>query len=218
MTLSRMRGNGLKRLETDIGALLESLPWEELCKVHDVHLTFQAEGLYGVFFESGKYVPGEASKDIFFGSFIWSKYRSVKVVLHRTDTVSFYLGCTHCPVECSAVWFMSMAAFLGGIRNELLNAARKLDPKPTSESLSEVGDWLVVKWHYGRDSAQEFNGAPFNITFKMWCGALARIYVHQQDKTNRLRIEIAQNPNKPLRQAVSEKLNLCCGCKKCSNP
>ena len=217
MSLSPMRGKGVKRLETDIGALLESLPWDELCKIHDVHLTVQVRGLYDIFKKEIKYVPDAYSKDITFGSFNWQQYRSVKVILHQTGTVSFYLSCRHCPVESSAVGFMGMAAFLGGIRNELLNVTRTLDPTLTTVSLEEVGDWQVAKWHYGRDSTQEFNGAAFNITFKMWCGALARIYLHQQNKIKKLRVEVTQTPNKPLREAVAEKLNLCCGCEKCSS-
>ena len=219
MTLSRMVGSGLKCVQIDFGALLDSLPLEELCKIHNVRLTFVAEGLYESFLKNEPSRPEIGSKDISFGKFIWSKYRSLEVILHHNGTVSFRLDCGNCPVEASAVGFACMAAFLGGVRNELLNAWKNICQEVTQERLPRVEDWKVVQWHYGRDSAQEFSGQRFNITFKMWCGELARIYVHCQDKSRKLRLEIIQNPNKPLREAIAEKLNLFCErCKWCSKP
>jgi hypothetical protein len=219
MTVSRMVGGGLNCVQIDFGALLDSLPVEEFCKVHNVRLTFVAEGLYESFLNKEDSKPELGSKDISFGRFVWSKYRSLEVILHHNGTVSFRLDCGNCPIEASAVGFVCMAAFLGGVRNELLNAWRNICREVTQERLARVEDWKVVQWHYGRDSAQEFSGERFNITFKMWCGELARIYVHCQDKSQKLRLEIIQNPNKPLREAIAEKLNLCCGrCKWCSKP
>jgi hypothetical protein len=67
MTLSRIGGNGLKKIEINLVDLLESLPWEELCRIHDVHLTFIAENLYEIFLNKG-YVPIQGSKDIDLGN------------------------------------------------------------------------------------------------------------------------------------------------------
>jgi hypothetical protein len=217
MTLYRMGGNGPKRVQVDFISLLNSLSMEELCKVHDVHLAFVAEGLYNILLSEGSYKQDLVSKDIFFGYFVWSKYRSLQVVLHRTGTVSFILDCSNCPIEASAVGFVGMAAFLGGARNELLKVCKNVEPELTEDYLPCVGDWQVTQWHYGRDSAKEFSGESFNIMFKMWCGELARVYTHYQDNIQKVRVEIVQTPDKSLIDAVAEKLNLCCGrCKWCS--
>jgi hypothetical protein len=180
-------------------------------------LSFQVKGLYTLLASTGIYEVQPVSKDLSFGSFNWSKYRSLKIVVHRTDSVSFYLSCSNCPVESSPEGFASMAAFLGGVRKELLKVVQSLNLILNEDSLPEVDDWIVKKWHFGRDSAQEFAGERFNLTFKMWCGILARIYIHHQDRTQKIRMEIIQAPNKPLRQVVAEKLNLCCSrCAGCS--
>src|SRR5208283_783175 len=139
-------------------------------------------------FKSKLYLPDAFSKDIFFGSFHWSRYRVLSVVLHRNCSVSFYLGCSNCPVELSISEMISLSSFLGGIRKELFMKAKTFNPTLLEECLPNVEDWIVVQWHYGRDAAQEFSGEPFSITFKMWCGVFARIYVHQQDKTSKLRL------------------------------
>jgi hypothetical protein len=216
MTISRMGGNGPKNVKIDLIALLESLPAEELCRVHDVRLTFTADHLYTLLLGTGKYTPKTASKDIFFGSFEWSRYQSVLVILHCNGTVTFVLDCGNCPIETSTVGFVGMAAVIGGIRNQLLNVCQLLDPTLTMKSIPAVEDWTVVMWHYGKDSAQEFSGESFNITFKMWCGELARIYVHEHDRSRKVRWEVTETPKKPLQEVIANKLNLCCGrCAQC---
>ena len=217
VTVSHMGGSGLRRAQISVSELIDSMSWEEFCKIHDVRLKFQADGLYDLLLKEKVFVPKAISKDIHFGSFIWSKYRSVEVVLHRTETVVFRIDCGRCPVESSAMGFASMAAVLGGIRNELFNSAKAAGSTLNENTMPQVEDWIVAQWHYGRDSAQEFSGEHFNLTFKMWCGILARIYVHQQDRTQKLRIEVIQSPDKTLRRATAEKLNLCCSrCNGCS--
>ncbi len=221
MTLSRMGGNGLRRVKIDFLSLLDSMVAEELCRVHDVRLTFVAERLYGLLVSTGSYKPEVGSKDVFFGLFEWSKYRSAQVFLHANGTVSFVLESGNCPIEVSTSGFVSMAAFLGGIRNQLLNAGRLIDNTISEATIPIVDVWRVVMWHYGKDSSQEFSGDGFNITFKMWCGELARIYVHEQDNSRKVRFEIVETPKKPLQQVIADKLNLrcsrCSGCLKQSS-
>jgi hypothetical protein len=215
MTLSRMGVNGTRRVQIDLPSLLSSLSMEELCRVHDVRLTFIADGLYKAFWEMG-YKLDPASKDIFFGSLGWSKYRRLQIVLHRNGKVSFILESGNCPIEASTEGFVSLAAFLGGARIKLLSACETVNTKFNEENIPIVDGWTVTLWHYGRDSAQEFSGEGFNITFKMWCGELARIYVHEQDHQRKVRFEVIETPKKPLQEVIANKLNLCCGrCQGC---
>ncbi len=216
MTLHRMEGNGVRRIHVDPIALLDSLPMEELCKVHDVRLTFSASGFYNALLSTGLYQFDTNSKDILFGDFIWLKYRSLKVFLHRSGTVTFQLDCSNCPIEASTMGFVSLAGFLGGMRKELSIACKGINPEMKEESIPIVDYWKVVMWHYGKDSAQEFSGEDFNITFKLWCGELARIYVHKQDHSRKVRFEKIETPKKPLQQVIADKLNLDCSrCVRC---
>ncbi len=86
----------------------------------------------------------------------------------------------------------------------------------TDKNLPSVDVWKVDMWHYGKDSAQEFSGEAFNITFKMWCGELARIYVHESSNSRKVRFEVTETPKKPLQEIIAKKLELCCGrCAQC---
>jgi hypothetical protein len=196
------------------------LPQEELCRIHDVHLTFLAENLYQIFQNKG-YVPIQGSKDIDLGKSFWSKYRAATFVLHHNGKVSSILECTNCPIEASPNNFVCLASFLEKCWQEILSKAKLNDPMLNISPMAKVEDWLIVQWHYGKDSAQEFSGEGFNITFKMWCGLLARIYIHEQDRMRKLRVEVVQKPGKTLRQVTAEVLNLCCcrcKCKWCTRP
>jgi hypothetical protein len=216
ITVYRIGGSGLKRLQVDFVSILESLPMEELCKVHDVHLTFKGDGFYQSLINKRIYKVNPVSKDLDFGSFPWSKYRSLQVVLHKTGCVSFVLDCTNCPIEASAVDFVKTAGFLGGIRNQLLNTCKQINPVLSETSLPAVEEWTVVQWHYGRDSTQEFSGEGFNVSFRLWCGELARIYIHEHDRIRKVRMEVIECPRKPLEKVIEEKLNLCCSrCRLC---
>jgi len=217
VTLYRMGVSGLRRIQPNFVSVLESLDMEEVCRVHDVHLTLVADGLYDALMHTGEFQPDRDSKDIFFGKFKWSEYRVVQVYLHRNDKVSLIADCGNCPIESSAQGFVSLAGFLGGIREKLLNRWRTADPKVSELSFPWAENWLVAMWHYGRDTAQEFSGEGFNVTFKMWCGELARIYVHEQDHFRKVRFEVTETPKKPLQEVISKKLDLCCGrCSQCS--
>jgi hypothetical protein len=99
VTIYPMGVSGLKRVQVDFIAMLDSLPVEELCKVHDVHLALASQELYQILLKKGIYTPDSFSKDIFFGSFVWSKYRALKVILHRNGTVSFILESDNFPIE-----------------------------------------------------------------------------------------------------------------------
>jgi hypothetical protein len=211
VTISRMGVNGVKRLKVDLVAMLEHIPVEELGRVHDVHLKFTVDGLYDPLLIPKKYAVNPYSKDISFGSFVWSKYRSGSVFLHHNGTVSVILDCSDCPVEVDTMGFVSMAGFLGGVRYELLNACKMIGTELSDSSIPLVDFWIVTMWHYGKDSAQEFSGEAFNITFKMWCGELARIYVHEQEESRKVRFEVTQTPKKPIHEILANKLCLCCG-------
>lgn len=210
VTSHRMGVTGLKQLKVDFVSLLESLPMEELCKVHDVRLVSNSEGLYEALLKSGIYQPNPISKDIFFGNFNWSKYRAVQVFLTQKGSVTLIVSCSNCPVEASTMGFVSMAGFLGGVITELLVRCRAFNAELKNGNLPLIEFWKLVMWHYGKDSAQEFSGEAFNVMFKTWCGELARIYTHEQDRVRKVRFEVIETPKKPLKEVIANKLDFCC--------
>ena len=117
VTLTHTGGrHDAKRIKIDLDALLDSLDWEDVCRVHNVVLNFSVDGLYDYYLKETKYPVNTVSKDIILSKIEWSKGRTLKPVLHHNGKVTTYLKCSNCPVEVSIEGLVSLASFLGGFR------------------------------------------------------------------------------------------------------
>lgn len=208
VTLHRRVGKGgVRGVKIDFGSFLDSLVWEDVCRVHDVCLIFSVDGLYELFIRYGVGRLISGSGDIEFGSFVWSSGRVVKVVLHRGGKVTCHLACGECPVEVSLEGLVSLSSFLGGVRIRIVTAAVSVDPDFDERLVPDVSDWIVAQWHYGRDGAYEISGPAFNVSFRTWFGELARIYMRHKGELFKPRMEIHELPRKKLALAFAEKID-----------
>ena len=70
--------------------------------------------------------------------------------------------------------------------------------------------WTVKMWHFGRDSPIEYSGKQFQITWKDSLNVFHRIYSKEYKKKRKtilkVRDEIQEYPNKPLKDALIDKL------------
>ena len=195
------------RVQITLEALLDSLDWEDLCRVHNIVLSFSADGLYDYYLKEHTPHLNKVSKDIRFGSFNWSESRVLKMVLHRNGKITSYLKCSKCPIEVSIDGLVSLAAFLGGVRVQLVNSATSSNSHLEEQMVPGVDDWIVVQWHYGRDGRREISGPAVNVTFKTWCNELGRIYLRNSDRMLKARIEVVETPRKKLPQAFAKKID-----------
>lgn len=67
--------------------------------------------------------------------------------------------------------------------------------------------WTVTMWHFGRDSLTEYSGERFHITWEEGLKVF-RIYSKgfKNKKKMKIREEIQEYPNKPLKEAFIDKL------------
>jgi len=202
-----VRRTATRRIQIDLGALLDSIDWEDVCRVHNIVLSFSAHGLYDYYSKANPDKPNKVSKDITFGSFDWSIGRALKVVLHHNGKITSYVKCGNCPIEISILGLVSLASFLGGIRAQLVNSAKSFDLQFEEQMIPRVEDWIVVQWHYGRDGKREISGPAVNVTFKTWCNELGRIYFRNSGHMLKARLEVVQKPKKTLPQAFAEKID-----------
>jgi hypothetical protein len=209
MTLHRTvgEGGGVSEIRFDLGAFLDSLEWEELCRVHDVNLGFRVDRVYELFLNNGVGRLVERSLDLEVGSFVWSVKRVLRVVLHRSGMVTARLKCAECPVAVSLDSLTSLAAFLGGVRVHLIVRAVSLDPDFNEDLVPDLSNWIVLQWHYGRDGVYEISGPAFNASFCTWFGELARIYMRHEGKLFKPRMEVHEKPRKSLALAFAEKMD-----------
>jgi len=208
MTVTHTVGKcDVRRVQIDLGALLDSLDWEDVCRVHNIVLSFSVSELYDYCLKEHRDRLNKNAGDIKFGSFAWSRERILKIVLHRNEKVTSYLKCSRCPVEVSIEGLVSLAAFLGGVRSRLADYIISHNSQFEDEMIPQVEDWMVVQWHYGRDGRREISGPGVNVTFKTWCDELARIYLRNSDTLLKGRLELVEEPRKPLSQAFAEKID-----------
>jgi len=207
VTITHMGGkrgkHDFKNIKLDLSSLLDSLEWEEVCRVHNINLNFSAKGLYDYYLTERKFPFNEVSKDIQLLKTKWINDRTLKVILHCNGKVSVYLKCSKCPIEVTIEGLVSLASFLGEIRGQLIDSNT-----PDDIQTPRVEDWIVVQWHYGRDGKCEFSGPTLNVTFKTWCNNFARIYFKNINNRLRGRLEIIEDPKKPLPEIFEEKINL----------
>ena len=208
MTITHMGSkHDLKNIKIDLGSLLDSLEWEDVCRVHNVVLNFSVDGLYDFYLKERIFSVNEVSKDIRLPKTEWFNGRTLKTVLHHNGKVTTYLKCSKCPVEVSIEGLVSLSSFLGGIRKQLISSHIQSDLHFEENKIPRVEDWLVVQWHYGRDGRYEFSGPTLNVTFKTWCHNLARIYLKNIDNHLRGRLEVVEEPKKTLPEIFEERIN-----------
>jgi hypothetical protein len=198
---------GTRTVQFDFYAFLDSLEWEEVCKVHDVVLDFQVPGLYDRSLKGSNNSMIQNSEDFRFGSFKWSHNRISQVILHRNGKVTCYLKCSHCPIEVTNVGLVSLTSFLGSIRTRLNDALALPVDEFNENAVPDVGTWTVVQWHYGKDGKREISGPAFNVTFITWADTLARIYMKKKGQLFKARMETVEEPRKTLPEAFDQKMN-----------
>ncbi len=210
MTLHHHTVPNHRKEQVNLSSLIDSLDWEELCHIHNLHLSFKAGGLYGLFHGGcvGKIV--KRSQDIEICTIPWSRRRKAIIFVHRGDTVSVFIKCSNRPIEVSDDGLAELLEFLASVKSKLESMAKQTAPV-FKDSLPKVGDWVVKQFHYGRDSALEVSGYSFNVQVKTFVGEFTvRVYTHKQDargNSSKVRMEVIQTPNKPLSEVVSKLLN-----------
>jgi hypothetical protein len=208
MTTTHTGGkHDLNKITVDFGSLLDSLEWEDVCRVHNVNFSFKVDGLYEFYLKEKNFSINKRSKDIQLPENTWFNGRTLKTVLHHNGKVTIYLKCSRCPITVTIEGLVSLASFLGGIRERLFGSCASSKIEITLNEIPKVEDWLVVQWHYGRDGKCEFSGPTLNVTFRSWCASLARIYLKNIDNKLRGRLEIVEEPKKKLTKIFEERIN-----------
>lgn len=197
---------GVREIRFDFYAFLDSIEFEELSRVHDIAFDLTALGLYDRILQSGGFPVVAESRDIQFASYKWSNNRLLKVNLHHNGKVSCYLKSSECPIEVSMNGLVDLASFLGSVRLRLTDALCPSHDELNDCAVPDVGSWVVVQWHYGKDGIREISGPAFNVTFKTWADTLGRIYMRKSGQLFRARLETIEEPKKSLPQAFADKM------------
>jgi hypothetical protein len=66
--------------------------------------------------------------------------------------------------------------------------------------------WIVTRWDFGIDGLVTYTGKQFFFSWHTSQNVLLVFYTKQWGENNRIRVEIQEFPNKPLGEALRERL------------
>lgn len=182
---------------------IQSLP-ESNRGLHDIHLRFSVLDAWKIIFNSGKIKPVQSSSDILLPPFTTNGMK-IKVIVHRTDTVTVSVACSNNPIHVSAIEDTEGIIRLAkALAKTEVSLSRTLDecgqtvpggyeriPIPDSDS------WIVTMWHFGVDSS---NYLELN-NYMTWKDGQAVLLREYKKKQNKLRRELQEYPKITFREA-----------------
>jgi hypothetical protein len=186
---------------------LRDLPFDKQ-SIHDIRLRFKVPGIWKVLSINPDFHVNERSKDIAIPSWI-KDHIIVRIMIHRTDTVSVIIGCSVWPIQLDANGIIRFFNLLVRVEEKLQTV---LDNSPInsneSENIPDYKSWIVTMWHFGRDSLVEYTNEKCCISIGSAQHMLTRLYVKDFNGKNRVRIEKQEYPKKTVLDAIEEKLNV----------
>ena len=173
-------------------------------RLHDIHLSFNSEGLW-------KYLSGidyyrkriNSKKAIVFGYYPIERYLSTKVMVQHTNTVNVIVGCSNNPIICDFEGILRLSDALTRIEERLSavvndpnNKTFNAEYNPSEIKIPNKDDWIITLWHLSRDSYEEYSGEKFQCSWKVAKNLFIRIYRKElRLNKNIIRLEIQENPD-----------------------
>ncbi len=180
--------------------------------IHNIRLRFKVDGLWSLAAENSSFVVKSFSKDIRIGAWQVGDL-FIRVTVHRTNTVTVAVGCSYNPIvsDVSGIILLSEALTRVEERISALIGHTVLcsGQDRSTFKISDHKGWIVTMWHFGADSITEHSGRDFHMSWEVAENALIRTYTKDmKDRKRRIRIEKQEYPDKPLSQALEEKLSM----------
>ena len=171
-------------------------------RLHDIHLSFNSEGLWKYLSAIDYYIMRTNSKKaISFGYFPIERYLSIQVIVQHTDTVNVIVKCSNNPIICDFDGIMRLSDALTRIEERLAaitnnpnNKTFNAEYNPSEIKIPNKDNWIVTLWHLSRDSIEEYSGEKFHCSWKVAKNLFLRIYRKElKVKKNIIRLEIQEN-------------------------
>lgn len=194
--------------------IIKDLPLEKN-SVHDIRLKFHVPDINHVIASQttqslcNNYTVNPNSKDISLP--IWQiENLDLKVVIHKTDTVSVIVGCSYSPIAVDVAGIIRLTNALAVVRERLSTLVSQQCISNSSNITTIPGymEWIVNMWHFGADASVEYTGERFSATWGIAQDAIIRVYSkNMKDHKTRIRLERQEYPKTTLALALEQKLN-----------
>ena len=133
----------------------------------------------------------------------------VRVVIHKTDTVSIIVGCSYSPIAVDVAGIIRLTNALAVVRERLSTLVSQDYGNPSSvNKIPDYMEWIVTMWHFGADASVEYTGERFSATWGIAQDAIIRVYSKtMKDHRTRIRLERQEYPRTTLALALEQKIN-----------
>jgi hypothetical protein len=181
--------------------------------VHDIRLKFHVPNIYNAILsyaannEIYDHDINPTSKDISLS--VWDfENLDIKVIIHNTDTVNVFVGCSYYPIAVDIAGIIRLTNALAVVRERLLRLFTECARNSNSIEIPPHADWVVTMWHFGADASVEYTGERFSATWGIAQDAIIRVYSKtMRDNRTRIRLERQEYPKTTLALALEQKIN-----------
>lgn len=181
-----MKGMGVR---FHFPSFLEGLGWDSVLAIHALKLRFE---VYSLRWLGARWKYCKRSHS--YGRRFDLSY-PVNVQCFDTGTVLVSVKSSVRPFRLNFDGLLSLSSLLGEVRACL---GAPCIPEPSS--------WVVVQWHFHRDSEEMEGGGPsFYLTFRDFFSDVARLYFKHE--LNKVRAEAIQSPNRTIKDVFESVLN-----------
>jgi hypothetical protein len=195
--------------------IIKDLPLEKN-SVHDIRLKFHVPDIYRhvIVFRTTQsslcndYTINPVSKDISLPAWRMENL-DLKVVIHKTDTISVIVGCSYCPIAVDVAGIIRLTNALAVVQERLSALVSQDYSNPSNfNNIPDYMEWIVSMWHFGADSSVEYAGERFSSTWGIAQDALIRVYSKTlKDHKTRIRLERQEYPKTSLAFALEQRIN-----------
>jgi hypothetical protein len=207
-----------------LSRLISDLPTERAA-LHDIRLKFKVPGIWNTLSSTHHRFPiNQNSKDICIPTWKIDDLL-VRVVIHKTDTISVSIACSLAPIPVSIEGIICLSNTLTRIEERLATLLTNngfgdshlglVGSSPANDDMThqylKIPNhrlWVVTMWHFGVDALVEYAGEKFEFTWEESKHILIRAYTKtMKDRKTRIRLERQEYPNKTFPKIIEEKLN-----------
>ncbi len=169
--------------------------------LHDIRLIFVAKALWNSVCQKFSEKIDASNQDLQLDSLKFSDDIIVKVIVHHSDTVSVAIACSYRPFVIDIPDILYLIEILTRVETKLADLCGR------SVTIPRYTTWVAKMWHFGFDFLDRYDGEKYHVTFEEGISDLWRIYTKRmKDGKYKERAEHQESPNKPVIDAIMEKL------------
>lgn len=188
---------------------LKNQPMEKQ-SLHNIRMRFECLGIWNIFYKIYPALVNPDNQDIKLPASVYFDYLDVAATIHHSDTVSIAISCSFRPIAVDIPDILPLCEALTRTEIDLASIVENYSKNNGSHPIVTIPrytKWIVTMWHFGVDTAGEYTGKEFEVTFGEGISDLYRIYTKRmKDGRKKVRSERQEYSNREYADAIVRKL------------